>query len=84
MSYAIDTAVPVEKSRREIERILARYGASQFGYMTNETSAVICFLAKGKMVELQLPLPDRNNKRFSFTPTRRNRRSEQEAFREWE
>ena len=30
MSYAADTTVPVEKSRLEIERILARYGATSF------------------------------------------------------
>jgi hypothetical protein len=83
MSFATDTTVSVEKSRSEIERILARYGASSFAYMTNETSAVICFVAKGKMVKFLLPLPDRSDKRFWFTPTRRNRRSEQEAYREW-
>ena len=47
--------------------------------MTNETSAVIRFVAKGKMVKFLLPLPDRNDKRFWSTRARRNRRSEQEA-----
>jgi hypothetical protein len=84
MSYASDTTIPVEKSRTEIERILARYGASSFAYMTNETSAVICFVAEGRMVKFLLPLPDRNDKRVWFTAVRRNRRNEQEADREWE
>jgi hypothetical protein len=34
-----------------------------FAYMTNETSAVICFLAKDKMVKFLVPLPDRSDKR---------------------
>ena len=84
MAYAQDTTVAVERSRAEIERILTRYGATSFAYMTNERSAVICFVAKGKMVKFLLPLPDRNDRRFWFTPTRKNRRNEREAHREWE
>ena len=45
---------------------------------------MICFMAKDKLVKFLLPLPDRNDSRFWFTPTRKNRRSEQEVHREWE
>lgn len=30
--YAVNTSVPVDRSRAEIERALARYGATGFGY----------------------------------------------------
>lgn len=84
MAYATDTSVPVERSRAEIERILQRYGATQFAYMSNEKAAVICFVAKSKMVKFLLPLPDRNDKRFWVTPARHNKRTPEEAFKEWE
>lgn len=61
MAYATDTEVPVEKSRAEIERVLQRYGANQFAYMSNERAAIVCFVARGKMVKFYLPLPDRNS-----------------------
>jgi len=35
MTYAVGTSVSVEKSRAEIERILKRYGASHFAFMSS-------------------------------------------------
>jgi hypothetical protein len=84
MAYATDTSVSVEKSRTEIESILQRYGASQFAYMTSEKAAVICFVAHNKMVKFLLPLPDRKEKAFWFTPKRQTPYSEQDAYRNWE
>lgn len=69
MAYAVDTSVPVEKSRAELEGILLRYGAARFAYMTDEKQAVIGFVAYGKAVKFVLPLPDRaaysTKKRYS-------------------
>jgi hypothetical protein len=57
MAYAVDTSVPVEKSRAELERTLARYGAASFGYMTDDRHAAIAFVAHAKQVRFILPLP---------------------------
>ncbi len=57
MAYATDTSVSVEKSRGELESILSRYGASKFGYMTDDVRAIIAFQAHGKFVKFILPLP---------------------------
>lgn len=84
MSYAQDTEVPVEKSRAEIERILTRYGADKFMVGSDQSQAVLAFQIRGKMIQFQLPLPDRKDKRFWFTPSRQNQRSEPEAYRAWE
>lgn len=62
MSYAADTEVSVEKSRAEIERILSKYGATRFAYMTDDMRAIIAFQAHGKFIKFQLPLPDRHAK----------------------
>lgn len=82
--YAEQTSVAVEKSRAELERILQRYGATRFAYMCEDSKAVVGFVAKGKMVKFNLPLPDRNDPKFWITPTRKRHRSENEAFLEWE
>ena len=41
MSYAKDTSVSVERSRAEIETTLTRYGATAFGYATDEGRAIV-------------------------------------------
>lgn len=57
MAYAQDTTVPVARSRDELERTLAKYGASAFAYMTDTNRAMIAFKAHGKAVRFHLPLP---------------------------
>lgn len=63
-TYAQDTSVPVEKSRAEIEAVLARYGAARFAYMVGDCEAVIGFMANGKFVKFTLPLPNQNADEF--------------------
>ena len=46
--YATDTRVSVERSKAEIEAILARYGADQFMYGWEASRAVIGFRYSGK------------------------------------
>lgn len=82
--YASETSVSVEKSRAELESILSRYGADSFGYVSEAQRAMIGFRVKGRTVRFIVPLPDRQEKRFWFTPHRRNQRSQQEAYKEWE
>lgn len=64
--YAHDTAVPVEKSRAEIERLVTREGAGQFmsAYDNEQGKAVIGWTMRGRMVRLSVPLPKRDEKRF--------------------
>lgn len=90
MSYAENTTVPVDRSKAEIEKVLTRYGASGFGYMTQGLKAAIMFEANGLKVRFILPLPDPNSEEFSTTPTGRRRKGssassayEQEQRRRW-
>ena len=73
--YAAATEVSVEKSKAEIERTLTRYGASAFGYATEERRALVQFKAHGRCVQFKahgrcvrfiLPLPDPQDARFQY------------------
>lgn len=79
--YAQGTAVPVERSKAEIERTLARYGAERFVYGTEPGAAVIMFEVSGRRVRMRLKLPDAEP--FRKTP-RGKARSEDAARREWD
>jgi hypothetical protein len=57
MSYARKTKVPIDRSKSEIEKILVRYGASQFAYASKDGQAVILFQVQEKRVRFNLPLP---------------------------
>lgn len=86
MSYAADTSTSVEKTRAELESTLQRFGADAFGYMTEGSNAMIQFRVKGKYVRFILPLPGRDEKRFTDT-TRYDRpvkRKPEQALKEWE
>lgn len=67
--YATDTRVSVERSKAEIEAILARYGADQFMYGWEASRAVIGFRYSGKMVRFILALPTPESDAFILTPT---------------
>lgn len=82
--YAADTPVPADRSRAEIEKLLARYGATAFGYLSQGDTQVIVFEITNRRVLMQLPLPDRNDKEFTHTPAGRHRRSPAEANRAYE
>lgn len=88
MTYAADTSVSVEKSRAEIESILGRYGASRFGYMTDENKAIVVFEANKKAVKFELPLPDKTDRRFTECVRRGyytgKKRSPEDAHKLWE
>jgi hypothetical protein len=56
--YAEGTEVPAERSRAEIERILTRFGADQFGYGSKQDAAVIVFRANNRHVRFLLPMPE--------------------------
>ena len=76
MTYASRTEVSSDKSRTEIERILARYSADEFQYGWNATEARIAFAIAQRRMLFRLPLPDRNSSEFRYTPQRRTLRSQ--------
>jgi hypothetical protein len=57
--YAARTSVPVERSRSEIERVLAGYGCSQFqsGWESN-AGAHVAFRVHDTAVMIHLPMAD--------------------------
>lgn len=67
-TYAAKTDVPISRSREEIERTLARYGAEQFVYGWSPDQAMIGFIANGRQVRLLLPMPDRTDREFTHSP----------------
>lgn len=82
--YAADTSVSSERSRAEIESTLRRYGASAFGYMTNDDTAVVMFEAHGRRIRFQLPMPDPKAREFTHTPARGTMRTATQRHEEWE
>jgi hypothetical protein len=64
--YAAATEVSVEKSKAEIERTLTRYGASAFGYATEDRRSLVQFKAHSRFVRFILPLPDPQEERFQY------------------
>lgn len=72
-TYAASTSVSADRSRAEIEKTLARYGAARFAYGWEEDFAVIQFVAHERHVRFILPMPDRGAKEFIKTPTGRPR-----------
>jgi hypothetical protein len=84
MKYAETTTVSSEKSRNEIERTLARFGAKGFLYGWLDKSALIMFEMDGRQIKFILPLPDRGLKEFTHTPNRSTLRTEKAANEAYE
>jgi hypothetical protein len=82
--YAQGTDVSSDKSRSEIERTLARYGADQFFYGWQDGAATIGFRMHDRRVQFILPLPDRSSDEFALTPSRKWARSDVERDRAYE
>lgn len=84
--YAADTSTSVEKTRAELETTLGKFGADAFGYMTEKGRACISFRANGKCIRFILPLPARDDKRFTEYVSRGKlwARTEEVARKDWE
>ncbi len=78
--FAAQTQVRSDKSRSEIERTLARYGADQFLYGWEAGGAVIAFRMNERRVKFYLPLPDREEYRLTEKGRARNRSSWDSAY----
>jgi hypothetical protein len=55
--YAKQTTVPADRTRMEIERLLTKFGADGFGYVTDLNRAMLTFRIRNRMVRLTIPLP---------------------------
>ena len=82
--YAESTTVSAERSRGEIERILSRYGADSFLYGWEGSKAVIQFRVNDKYIQFILEMPSKDNREFTHTPVRGNRRSPAQTEAAWE
>lgn len=82
--HAEKTSVSTEKSRWEIEQTLARYGATSFAYATEPGRAVIGFKMSDRHVRFVLPMPDRNDSEFQYTPARKYLRDQDQQYKAWE
>lgn len=68
MAYGRGTDVPVERSRMELDAMLAKAGAQQRMFGVNEAQAVgyVAFVLQGHQVSMQVPMPEIEN--FAFKP----------------
>ncbi len=83
--YAQTTTVAVEKSKTEIEDLVTRYGADEFGIARSAKKAMVVFTLKdGLCVRITLPLPDQDDRSFTHTPARDTERHPDDARRAWE
>ena len=82
--FAEQTTVSSHKSREEIEKILARYGADQFMYGADVNKAAVAFRMCERNVKFIIPLPSRSERRFTHTPSRGNARSPSQAEQAYE
>lgn len=84
-AYASTTSVPVEKSRAEIESVLTRYGADQFGYAIDTSMGVasIQFRCRGRHVRFVLTFPQSDDKQFRYDG-RSKLRSPESRLKAWE
>lgn len=81
--YADGTGVSVERSRAEIERTLARFGADEFAYGYDKNRAVVQFTAQQRRVRFVLHMPAKDDPQFTRTPTGKPR-SSSAALTAWE
>jgi len=80
--YAADTSVSVSSSKQEIERILERYGANSFMSGWESARAVIAFTMRERQIRFILPMPARDEMRF--THHSKGPRTPEAAMKEWE
>lgn len=84
MAYVEKTSVSVSKTKADIEDLIIRSGAGQFLSGLKDNMAVIGFSLADRQIRFTLPLPDKSDKQFWYTPERRNKRTEQQAYTAWE
>lgn len=84
MAYAEKTSVSVSRTKAEIEELVQKYGADQFVSGYKGDIAVIGFSMGGRQIRFLLPLPDKRDREYWYTPGRGQRRTEDAAYTAWE
>lgn len=84
MAYAEKTSVSVSRTKADIEDLIQRYGADQFVSGYKDDIAVIGFSMVGRQVRFLLPLPNKRDREYWYTPGRGYRRTEDAAHAAWE
>ncbi len=82
--YAENTRVSTAKSKAEIEALLTKYGATGFVTGWNDKGAAVGFVMQGKQIKFLLPLPDKTDKQYLYTPAGKKLRSSDESIKAWE
>lgn len=82
--YAKKTTVGTDRTRGDIEKTLMKYGATGFMYMWKGNDAVIAFEFNKYHVRLNVPMPDKDDPRFTQTPTGRKRKNVEDMLKVWE
>jgi hypothetical protein len=79
MTYAQKTSVTPEKSQAEIQSVLERYGAGRFGTMKDleKNRAYVMFVFRGLQIQMEVPLPNKNDKKYAMTEHGRTRSAAQ-------
>ena len=57
MAYAEKTTVSVQKSKADIENLLKKYGANEFGYATKGNQAMVAFSMEGRKIRVLINMP---------------------------
>lgn len=81
-TYAANTEVSPGRSREEIERTLARYGATAFMYGWEDERAVVQFRAANRMIRFQMVMPPLAD--FERTPGGKRTRTHEQQVAEQE
>ena len=85
--FAKETAVPVGRSRSELEDLLRKYGADQFASGWREGQATVQFRLEGRTVRLEVPMPTlvemQKGERRRRTPKQRERALSQAERQRW-
>jgi len=84
MAYAKDTSVSVERTEAEIKATIRRYGATSFASLESQDKAMIAFEMRGRRIRFTLPLPSKDDKAFTLTPSTRKPRSHDQQIAAWE
>lgn len=79
--YAQNTKVATDRSKADIERLIARYGATGFAYGWQNDMAVISFTMEGRHIQFRLEMP--SFEEFALTETGRQRKPNIQ-HKEWE
>lgn len=62
--YAQNTTVSSQDSLAEIERTVTRYGASAFSYGWDQTTAIVGFKLRDRVIRFRIAMPDRDADEF--------------------